>query len=111
MTGSEKQIKWANQIIAKILNNANSEKIRLNEKIGNRIEKQSDLGNTERAEELKVRLNNRISEIDEGIGWIDKITNASKVIDLRLVADQSEQVGANWYRLAGDIALMAGTRL
>lgn len=111
MTGSEKQIEWAEGIIKTIVDAANIEKTRISDKLNLRIEKQDAKGNADRANELRAQMAERVGEIDEALEYAAKITNAAKVIDMRIAADKAIIPGANWYRLAGDIALMAGTRI
>lgn len=111
LNGSEKQIKWANDILDRIQNAANAYKTNWTAKLQKRIEKQTAKGKIEIAEKLQKRLNDLLSETDQAISWLPKITEASKVINLELAADDAEKTSANWYRLEGDFALMSGTRL
>ena len=111
LNGSEKQIKWANDIIKRIESAADSYKAVWTEKLQKRIAKQTKKEKFETVEKLQKRLNDLIAEVDQSVSWLPKITDAAAVINLELAADLAEQSSANWRRLELDFALMAGKRL
>ncbi len=111
LNGSEKQIKWANDILSRIKKAADSYKALWAEKLQKRIAKQTAKGKLETAEKLQKRLDDLTAEVDQAISWLPKISDASIVINLELAADDAEKSNANWYRLEESFALMAGTRL
>jgi len=112
MIGSEKQIKWAENIIARIVAAAEKTKAEINAKSSASAEKAVSRGNQERAEKHIETARRRIEEIDEVFDYIPKIELASKVIAYEIVADRAEQgIAASWPHIAADVALMAGIRI
>ncbi|HOO50639.1 MAG TPA: hypothetical protein PLK94_05040 [Alphaproteobacteria bacterium] len=107
MKGSEKQIEWATKILRSITANAAETKNKIIFKIEMRCEKRP-----EKAEIIRASYAEDLGYIDEVFSYAEKVSEASRVIDLRLTADKaSEGMAANWREIATDVALMAGIRL
>jgi len=112
MTGTEKQITWAENLIDSIRNSAQETINIINEKTSTRVEKLINNGKPSRAQQVKELAEEQIEEINELFEYIPKITKASNVINLRLTADKAAAgTKANWRRIAAEVALMAGIRL
>ena len=100
MTGSEKQIAWAKKIIAALVETANAAKTLCESK----AEKTKN-------QDIADRYLEEVAGIEEALEWSSKITDATRVIDCRSDIENLTAKSKGWYRIAANVAFMAGARL
>jgi hypothetical protein len=113
MNGSEKQNRWAEEILNNVRQNANETIAAINAQYDKKLEKAKEKNYpAERIEKNETIRTKWLSEVNELFDYIDKIENAGRTIDLRGSLERSNQkLSAPWRHIAADIASLAGILL